>query len=58
MAVFIGATGRAKYFVYFGSKKIYSFGTLREAKSYVQDMVRYGYPYLAIKIKHKGEIVG
>lgn len=57
MAVFIGGIGKAKYFVFFGSKKIGGFNTLREAKSYAKEMIEYGYPYLMVNIKHKGKFI-
>lgn len=57
MAVLLGAIRGGKYFVYFGSKKLEGFNTYSEARRYSFMLEERGYPYLMIRIKHKGKFI-
>jgi hypothetical protein len=57
MAVFIGAT-RAKYYVYFMSKKLRGFGNKWEANEYIYRLEKEDrYPRGILSIKHKGKTI-
>ena len=57
MAVYLGAIRKAKYYVYFGSKKVGGFSNSIQAKLYANELEKEGYPATMIYVKHKGKDV-